>query len=195
MTCTVFAELGLPLDSEDDENGQRVLSPPPQPHGASNLSGATAELGVQRLQLASHPDGTLVRCSTCRFALSETEYNTQEHIECECGGILCYECHEKGRQCRCRGARGLYKTKLCIIQQGGPCDSSKCTFAHSTCELRACPCGGSRQTCHALDSRVPRARQSNPFKNRQFQDHGDDLSDYDEWGLDPYGGTGFAFED
>eukprot|EP00973_Karenia_brevis_P067217 9347405-Karenia_brevis.AAC.1 len=51
-------------------------------------------------------NGSTLRCTTCHYDISAAEHSSDMHISCSCGGFLCYECQEKGRPCRCRGAGG-----------------------------------------------------------------------------------------
>eukprot|EP00973_Karenia_brevis_P020245 2779236-Karenia_brevis.AAC.1 len=57
----------------------------------------------ERMQPAMTPAGKPLTCTTCRFNILAGEYSDNRHVECECGGFLCYDCQEKGRPCWCRG--------------------------------------------------------------------------------------------
>jgi len=84
-------------------------------------------------------DGSVLHCSVCPFPISIGEHRDDMHFTCECGGIICFTCQEKGRACRCGGAGGLFRTQLCRLFASGSCARARCSFAHGEAELRPRP--------------------------------------------------------
>ena len=93
-----------------------------------------------RAKPARSPNGTTIRCTRCRFPISSGEFCDERFFACPCGGLVCYDCQEKGRQCRCHGSEARYRTRLCKFYLAGSCPYDRnCQFAHGEAELRIMP--------------------------------------------------------
>jgi len=154
-TCQDFAELGRPLDSEEESSELEEEEEEVGDVSIKRMDVATCtwtargnlseipkgqevdEYMAARQRPAALPDGKPWTCSTCPFPISSGEFQDGRQLSCPCGATLCFACQEKGRQCRCGGVGELYKTRPCRLFSHGCCKYGKnCAFAHGSEELR-----------------------------------------------------------